>query len=502
MDDRFSIEKLTEENYSTWKFQMKHLLKAKGIFDNVELKNQPDENAAAEAKAKYQSDSEKAFSFIVLGVSAKLLYLITQCETASDAWKKLRGHFERDTLANKLFLKKKFFRLSMAQGCSISEHMKIMKELTDKLTALGSPVSEEDQIVTLLGSLPASYDTVVTALESRVDDLTLEFAHQTLLNEELKKGEKEGATGITPSDTALYGNARNANSYSRSRKTSSKKSFHCYGCGEENHYRKHCPHEVKKPHDARVVKEEEIAVTLLTRYGCNPKSDTNWLIDSGASRHMTPDESQFINYKPLENVEMVGLGDGHSVEAKGVGDVVLMVLLNGKTRKVLLHEVLHVPQLASNLFSVTAATKKGYVIQFGHTKCWIRDGEKNIQATGTLEGKLYTLDTSRTHTAHRDDEFANISIDTWHQRLGHINENSLRTLAADEVATGVKLQTSAMKFCDGCVKGKLSRKPLSQKSLTASRSIKHKWKMSVDVKSKPLEPIEVGSICLANLKIT
>jgi hypothetical protein len=44
-----------------------------------------------------------------------------------------------------------------------------MKVLADKLTSIDAPVAEEDQVVTLLGSLPASFSTVVTTctLEAR-----------------------------------------------------------------------------------------------------------------------------------------------------------------------------------------------------------------------------------------------------------------------------------------------------------------------------------------------
>ena len=40
-----------------------------------------------------------------------------------------------------------------------------MKEITDKLVSTGTPISEEDQVVTLLGSLPQGYCMLVTALE-------------------------------------------------------------------------------------------------------------------------------------------------------------------------------------------------------------------------------------------------------------------------------------------------------------------------------------------------
>ena len=66
-------------------------------------------------------------------------------------------------------------------------HLKHMKEITDRLTATGAPISEEDQVVTLVGSLPQRYSTLVTALEARVDDINLHFVQQALIHEEQKK---------------------------------------------------------------------------------------------------------------------------------------------------------------------------------------------------------------------------------------------------------------------------------------------------------------------------
>ncbi len=56
-------------------------------------------------------------------------------------------------------------------GTSIQSYLKEMKEFTDKLASIGAAISEEDQVVTLLGSLPSSYSTIATALEARVDDM-------------------------------------------------------------------------------------------------------------------------------------------------------------------------------------------------------------------------------------------------------------------------------------------------------------------------------------------
>lgn len=65
----------------------------------------------------------------------------------------------------------------MSENASIESHLKDMKEITNRVAAIKAPVSEEDQVATLLGSLPESFDTLVTALELELDSdrLTLEF---------------------------------------------------------------------------------------------------------------------------------------------------------------------------------------------------------------------------------------------------------------------------------------------------------------------------------------
>ena len=131
------------------------------------------EDATADQRAKYHSDSQKAFSIIAMSVATSQLYLITSCEQPKEPWDALKKHFKRETLGNKLFLKKQYFRKEMREETSIYVHLKEMKELTDKLSSIGAPISEEDQVVTLLGRLPPSYSSLVTALEAHVDGLTM-----------------------------------------------------------------------------------------------------------------------------------------------------------------------------------------------------------------------------------------------------------------------------------------------------------------------------------------
>lgn len=61
--------------------------------------------------------------------------------------------------------------MGMKEFMSVEVQLKEMKELMDKLAAVRALISEEDQVVMLLGSLPKKYSTLVTALEARGNDI-------------------------------------------------------------------------------------------------------------------------------------------------------------------------------------------------------------------------------------------------------------------------------------------------------------------------------------------
>ena len=81
-----------------------------------------------------------------MSVSSSQLYLITLYEDLRRVWAALKNHFERDMLVNKLIFKRQYFRMEIAEETSMEEHIKTMKEFTDRLAAIIAPISEEDQV--------------------------------------------------------------------------------------------------------------------------------------------------------------------------------------------------------------------------------------------------------------------------------------------------------------------------------------------------------------------
>ena len=94
MEGKWSIDKLNRSNWNTWKFQMKHLLLAKGLWGLVEGSEVLADDAMTTTQVLYRSRLQKAFSTTVLAIDSAQLYLITSSEEPKQAWDALRKHFE------------------------------------------------------------------------------------------------------------------------------------------------------------------------------------------------------------------------------------------------------------------------------------------------------------------------------------------------------------------------------------------------------------------------
>ena len=475
-EEKWSIEKLNSSNWLTWKFQMRHLLLAKGLWGFIEGTEVLNDDATNEQKKEFKQKSQKAFSTLVLAIDTSQLYLITSCDNGDEAWNILRNHFERDTLSNKLFLKKQYFRKEMNKGNTIESHLKEMKEISDRLASIGAPVSEEDQVVTLLGSLPPSYSTLVTALEARADDVSLNFVQQALINEERKQAALKPSSN--DQDAALLGN-QNGNKQIR-------KPIKCYNCGGIGHIQRNCQsrRNYGQQHFNKVSLIQGNSDDFESAFITPSAKTRKWLIDSGASSHMTNQRELFSEYHPFSIPEKVCLGDGRLVEAFGSGNIPVVMEIGNKTKKGRFYDVLYVPKLSHNLFSVRAASKRGKVMSFNDKKCYIYDEYNNVCGTGTLDGKLYTLHCYPV-------EYASVSvkgdIDLWHQRLGHINENYLQKLSQQHIIG--KIDGEKLGFCEDCVETKTARKPF--KSVGEIKSTRKLQLIHSDV-CGPMETQSIG----------
>ena len=275
----------------------------------------------------------------------------------------------------------------------------------------------------------------------------------------------------------------------------------CHNCGETGHKQRDfrtrrwtCPwQEGQSPRDSpRPVRTP--AIQHPTQPGTPPPpwcmSATlgdlvdDWIVDSGTTAHMSPGGGgvTFTHYQTFDVQQPVRFGKkGSTAYAIGMGDIALFGTAGG----VLLTDVLHVPDLAGNLFSVKCATRLGHAVHFtpesqGSRLFILRDDGSTL-CTGALRGcGMYTLDMGHHACAAHANTNALELAQLWHRRLGHVAFGTLADMARKgflgdcEVTPAEFLQARDHAVCEPCVLGKLPRNPHPQRHVPRPVRLLHR----------------------------
>ena len=155
-------------------------------------------------------------------------------------------------------------------------------------------------------------------------------------------------------------------------------------------------------------------------------------VDSACTAHITFDRSLFATYEPLDSAS-VEMGTKASAKVTGRGDVHLRLSVDGRIEPCKLTDVLHVPDFAFSLLSVSRLTEVGMNVGFVNGKCTVKRGA-TLVATATLVGELYVLDiVNDIGSAHA------ATLQTWHERFAHVHSQRIASMIRDNVVSGVKL---------------------------------------------------------------
>jgi hypothetical protein len=113
--------------------------------------------------------------------------------------------------------------------------------------------------------------------------------------------------------------------------------------------------------------------------------DDMWIIDNGASKHMTRDQTRLSNLNEKKTSYKVELGDKNTYPVEGIGQVSVKL----KTCNIVhLSNVLYVHGLEKNLVSISCLEDKGNIIAFvdGKVLSWSRDSNiENARVIGTRD---------------------------------------------------------------------------------------------------------------------
>lgn len=212
--------------------------------------------------------------------------------------------------------------------------------------------------------------------------------------------------------------------------------------------------------DVDVMRRPAQTVHLTEKVILVDVPDGVWVLDTGASNHMTGTRSALTQLD--EGVRgTVRFGDGSRVDIEGIGS---MVMQDRHTAHKVLTEVYYIPKLRSNIISLGQLEEKGFKVTLGNGRLCVFDqgGTLLISAPRTAN-RLYLakfqLSSPICLLAHSEE-----ASWQWHARYGHLNFRALNDLGAKKMVEGMPIISRVEKICDGCVLGKQHRKHFPQMS--------------------------------------
>jgi hypothetical protein len=100
---------------------------------------------------------------------------------------------------------------------------------------------------------------------------------------------------------------------------------------------------------------------ILALRGTITHGSNTWLIDNGASKHMTSYKESLLYIVHKDSPHKVKLGDDYHYPIKGVGEASYKLDFEKPMKK---KDVLYVPGLKKNNLSISAIDGKGFRIAF------------------------------------------------------------------------------------------------------------------------------------------
>lgn len=165
---------------------------------------------------------------------------------------------------------------------------------------------------------------------------------------------------------------------------------------------------------------------------------------------MTGNLNWMSNLKSLDEPIAVKIGDSTELQAISIGDVHLLAHDGEKWNKIILRQVLFVPSLTFNLFSVTTVLDKGYTQQANAEKSIILENGKPV-LIAERSGRQFLMKFLK-DKAHN---LSAVSVKVWHNRLAHQNIQYVKDILNNN---NIKyLNDWNDSICEGCIYGKQCR---------------------------------------------
>ena len=535
---------LGKENYREWALAIKGAAYWGGFwihYENAEVLNtisrtEADAIAASdETKSKVTQDIElvkaemKAQGALLMTVTMVIKLDLDGLKhpddtekpaTAYDMWARLKSKYETRDGVSALLDYKKFIHATLVDDGTLEDQLNRHLELRSRCATNDFLVPDWQYATLILLALPDSYSHVQETFltTGTVKDLKPDEVRSRILETEIRRKENGSSAYSLSTQTPATGkkNAATSSSSSSALSAVDKSNVECFYCNKKGHMANECRKKIRdkkkkkkkenatsgsaKPNAASnsalnaVASDDEYDASPLCAYFGAPE---RWLVDSGATDHMTPfgsDITDFISFAPAQRT--VTLGNSRTTcNILGKGTVTRWVETSPRHyRQIILENVLLVEGIKRRFLSTVQFQDRDYIISLEKNRAVFSKENKLLFSAPRndrlLECILYSEKPLGRYSLNVVSE---LPIKLWHERMGHLNWEALKNSQSKSSSPiiGIRFDDTEPPHstCEGCVAGKAKRR--SFKSSTSG----HRATLPIKrIHSDLMGPMEIRSV--------
>jgi hypothetical protein len=410
---------------------------------------------------------------------------VTRDPTAKDLWELLKARFEKRDGISAVIDWGNLVNVKLVDDGSISMETQLAAITTHRSRVAVSGFTFEDWqfAALLLLALPPSFESIKsTFLDGLSDPKTLNLLTVTTRiteKDNRNTAEQSAVNAIAGPSTKPANKGKKPRPQVKEKKEQKAPPGPCHNCGKEGHWNRDCKSKKKKPdqpgsssslhvveNDGEVATSSADANEFLL---CYATSSEDWLMDSGATEHLTPYTTDFKSYVAFSGSELqhVTLSDGKTrLRVLGQGTIERWVgTPESSYRQLILTNVLHVQGIKRRFLSLSTFDDKGFELHMKSKRFELSKG--TLALTGHRVGKLYIAPMWQQRPLHSavqlNSTVAPLPAKVWHERMGHLNWEALKAAKGSSdllPLKGIALTSDVLPHsstCPGCQAGKSKR---------------------------------------------
>lgn len=491
-DSTKNIEKLVDaESYAVWKFDVEIAVSAIGLEKMLRLAERPT-NVTEDIWIRHDGRVKRIISSTI---DKKAKLHIMKCTSAKEMFDKLASVYEKDTEQNKHKLLMEFYSYQYDKKLNMIDNIAVLENLAVRLSSLSHNIDDDMIIGKVMSILPQEYRYFSTAwqstakIEQTLANFIMRLSDEEAAKKQGHKTEEQASVFKTTQkprnsyrkddykkhvkrcfkcnstqhlanncDAGAGTSGSSQNSHSSQRGQNFGRFEKCGYCGKGNHTEERCFHR----------KGDKKASHVAFYVGSAKTATSTFLVDSGATSHMTNDR-EFI--KNMEKTDIsYTVANGQLMAAEGIGQLV--------TKNFTFNGTVYVPDVACNLLSVSSICSKGGEVTFTNDEVTIKkDGIMALTGQKCSNG-TYVVDLEK-DLANSNEQVMSVVA---HRKLGHLGVENMKKL--QKISSGLKMNFSEVLNCDIC-------KLAGQKSLPFKGHLPKAQKLLEIVSSDVGGPIEV-----------